>query len=351
MKEVLDNQRPVGRRWEKREATNRALVVKTVIVTCLITAVALIAGRYFFIDEAPAVTTPEALMLNFGGGSWVRVEVKDGIARVESLAPTGRFTLSKGDMSMVMDVDAMKRFVDAIGGIPVKVSERVEYTGADSLPLRIDPGLRRLDGDRIEIYVRRPGVSIANAVKSIVAGIGSRMRELEEADEKIEILVGAALTNGGTESDRGDVERLVRLLKGLSAVAEPDIAVRWEESERVPMAAPPTTAPPADPSTPPQVAPAPPQTPARILKVRILNGTGVGGIAARAASTLPAGKYDVIETTNADHFRYQTTEIRTPSAEDGAAVADALRLGRVVVVNVRSADVEVVLGRDARSRW
>lgn len=52
------------------------------------------------------------------------------------------------------------------------------------------------------------------------------------------------------------------------------------------------------------------------LKIKILNGTGVPGVAAKAASFLEKKGYEGIKTGNADNFDYQKTVIKIKKTKE-----------------------------------
>lgn len=94
----------------------------------------------------------------------------------------------------------------------------------------------------------------------------------------------------------------------------------------------------------------PPAAPKSILKLRILNGTGVNGLAAGIAAKLPTREFRVLETTNADRNGYKNTIIRSPNREEADRVRAALGIGVIEIKSAAGADVVVILGSDARGR-
>ena len=96
----------------------------------------------------------------------------------------------------------------------------------------------------------------------------------------------------------------------------------------------------------------PPEPPASWSRVRVevLNGAGIQGLAARARDLLREEGFDVVFHGNADAFDHEETRILARTANDDAARAVAGRLGfdrfEVALDSTRYADVTVILGRD-----
>jgi hypothetical protein len=91
----------------------------------------------------------------------------------------------------------------------------------------------------------------------------------------------------------------------------------------------------------------------RPVRVQVLNGCGEGGIAARVASFLREGGFQVVEVRNADRGDYFATLVVAREEDPAAATAVARYLGGPPVVRQAwdqdLADVTVVIGSD-RSR-
>ena len=91
----------------------------------------------------------------------------------------------------------------------------------------------------------------------------------------------------------------------------------------------------------------------RVIRVQVLNGTGESGIAARVASWLREGGFQVVEVRNADRSDYFATLVVSRRPELEAAQAVARYLGGPPVIRQAwtsdLAEVTVVLGSD-RSR-
>ncbi len=88
----------------------------------------------------------------------------------------------------------------------------------------------------------------------------------------------------------------------------------------------------------------------RRIRVEVLNGAGVDGLARRATERLRALGFDVVYYGNADRFDHDTSAAiaRIDSVEPARRVAEALGLRKVGHEPDRSLylDVTVILGRD-----
>lgn len=94
---------------------------------------------------------------------------------------------------------------------------------------------------------------------------------------------------------------------------------------------------------------APPDIPPAAVRVRVLNGSGVGGAASRTAAALAGFGFQTTGTGDADRFSYQRTVIRYGKGQlDKARLVQAyLRAGAVLEEDrTLSVDVVLVVGRD-----
>ena len=93
--------------------------------------------------------------------------------------------------------------------------------------------------------------------------------------------------------------------------------------------------------------------PHQVIRVQVLNGSGEGGIASRAASYLRDGGFQVVEVRNADRSDYFASLVVARRADLTAARTVARYLGGPPILRQAwdedLADVTVVLGSD-RSR-
>lgn len=92
--------------------------------------------------------------------------------------------------------------------------------------------------------------------------------------------------------------------------------------------------------------------PKSVIRVEVLNGSGVAGLAAKVTNHLRKKGFDVISTGNADSFGYKITIIqdRTGETENARKVADVLGLTDKNIVEQKNPDlyleVTVIIGKD-----
>ncbi len=89
----------------------------------------------------------------------------------------------------------------------------------------------------------------------------------------------------------------------------------------------------------------PTKTPAE-TQVRLLNGSGVKGLAAKIGADLKLKGYVDITTGNADSFSYTDTKIKCKEQAIGLAVKEALGVGEVSIDSSITPDVIVIIGTD-----
>lgn len=92
----------------------------------------------------------------------------------------------------------------------------------------------------------------------------------------------------------------------------------------------------------------------QVTRVIVYNGSGVPGIAGKAAQQLIRAGFRVVDTKNADSFDYAKTHVivKRGTASRGEAVKRALGVG-VVALDITNADVTdviVVIGKDFKPR-
>ncbi|MGY8786939.1 MAG: LytR C-terminal domain-containing protein [Fidelibacterota bacterium] len=99
------------------------------------------------------------------------------------------------------------------------------------------------------------------------------------------------------------------------------------------------------------------ENPIQDIKVEVLNGCGIKGIAARAADFLRTNHVDVVRSDNADHHNYPNTVIisRNENVESLKAVSKSFGITmndekRILIVPDESlgVDVTVIIGKDIR---
>jgi len=95
------------------------------------------------------------------------------------------------------------------------------------------------------------------------------------------------------------------------------------------------------------------EEPPQPIRVEVLNGCGVAGIARRTAEFLISKGYDVRDYKNANHQRYENTTIyvRSNNRADGEALAQSIALPDQYVIlepnpELVDVDVSLLLGKD-----
>ena len=89
---------------------------------------------------------------------------------------------------------------------------------------------------------------------------------------------------------------------------------------------------------------------ANVTRVIVYNGAGAPGIAGEAAQQLIRNGFRVVDTKNADNFKYKTTQVvvQRGSTDRGAEIVRVLGVGKVVNNPSEQdvADVIVIIGKD-----
>ncbi len=97
------------------------------------------------------------------------------------------------------------------------------------------------------------------------------------------------------------------------------------------------------------------ENPIQDIKVEVLNGCGIKGIAARTADFLRTNQVDVVRSDNADHHDYLTTVIisRNENVESLLAVSNSFGISmtdknhiKIIPDESLDVDVTVILGKD-----
>lgn len=337
MQSVLEQQDRAQR--SRRSGPDRIRLVKFLILGVAVFAFILLGYRYFADSGGGMPEAPAAIEVRIGTERVALAEPAAGRLKItvmdEASAPSGA-----GVDRIEMSHEGLKRLLDALGGILVNIPETIEYTGEEGLPVRIDAGMRRLDADRVENYFLRPHASPAASMRAILLGVALRSAELLTARANLVKLIDASLEAAAKGEDGKNAGRLAALMAYAANLGPTDISIEWKSAAEP---APAAGASPVAAAVPSVTLP---------IRVRILNGTGKPGLAARAASHLPLPRYEVVETANADRFGYRATLVRAENADLAAEVVGMLGTGRVEATAPREgAHVEVILGADARNRW
>ncbi len=297
-----------------------------------------------------------SLLLIVADGPRARVDVAGGRMKIVLRGGTesGELDAAAGPRAgtvfdMAVTHADLERIVDAVGGLLINIPAPIEYKSEESLPVRIDPGMRRLDADRVRRYLGRPGSPPAAALRAVVMGMAARVGELEVQGVDLARLLSAAIAGDALGEDQRNPQRLAGLFLAARGMGPTDVTIDWGSS----VSAAPAGSSPAAAGDASAENTAPPSM-TRPLRLRILNGTGRPGLAARAAARFPSGRFEISETANADRFGYARTEVRGGELSGGneaviREVIGVLGVGRFQAGAPRpGVDVEIVLGNDAR---
>jgi polyisoprenyl-teichoic acid--peptidoglycan teichoic acid transferase len=265
------------------------------------------------------------------------------------------------DRYLVIGLQGVRDVVDAVGGIDITVPQAIHD---DAYPtddygyqtVDIPAGRQHMDGDTALKYARtrhqdsdfartarqqQVVAAVRNAMlnplnwprtPAVLAAIASSVKT--DATPLDAIAVGAAMLR-----DPGDPDHMVIDTQYADEVTGEDGAYLLQ----------------AKPSLKPAVAqflsaPTSGVSPASV-SVEVLNGAGVTGLAARSADKLKQAGYNVTNVADAPRAQAQTSIIAKASARTAAQqIASALGVStdRVSTGNPTNADVQVILGADAR---
>ncbi len=339
---VLMTQEASARTRPRAPERRRKLVRAVVLLACLVPVLILVA-RFFSGGVPRDAAQVRSLVIEIAPDRVVGVDVED--RRLRITVGTASRAATRDAPEMKVSLEGLKRLVDALGGVLVNVPETIEYKGADGLPVRIDAGMRRLDADRVAAYFNVPGGSRPAALRALVLGVALRGSELLTARVDLTRLIDAALEPSARGEDGANATRLASLLVHAGNLGPADISVEWMEPDN---AASPASGPAAASAAPAAVTP----SVTLPIRVRILNGVGQPGLAARAASHLPGPRYVIVETRNADRFGYRRTLVRSKQPALVREIGSVLGVGQEEAREAGAgADVDVILGADARNRW
>jgi LCP family protein required for cell wall assembly len=255
------------------------------------------------------------------------------------------------DYYVEVSVEGLVDLVDAVGGVDIEVEKRMYYRDrSQDLLIDLQPGLRHLGGKDAVGYVRfrHDATGDLGRIERQREFLRAITRELLSPD-KVSRLPGLADTFVQTVQTNLSVRDILTLKKiieqtgpdGIRMATLPAMARRIENQSVL------------------QLDPVEAQrTVDRVLwgqgiRIVVLNGTSINGLASRTAEKLEEHGYDVLETGNADR-RTDATLI----LEHRGHVRRAERLSSVLGCGVISADpdgdnpadITIILGSDMRSR-
>jgi LCP family protein required for cell wall assembly len=255
------------------------------------------------------------------------------------------------DYYIEVNVDGLVDLVDAVGGVDIDVEKRMDYQDrSQNLVIDLQPGLQRLEGKDAVGYVRfrQDSMGDLGRIDRQRQFLRSITRELLSPDKVsrlprlAEVFVDTVQTNLTVR----DILMLKRIVEQIGA-------------DGIRMATVPTTPVRIDGQSVLQLDALEVQRMVdRVLwgqgiRVIVLNGTSINGLASRTAAKLSEHGYDVLEIGNADR-RIDTTLI----LDHRGHVRRAERVSSAVGCGVISADpdgdnpadVTIILGTDMRSR-
>ena len=167
------------------------------VLVALIALTAIILLGYRFLRESDESVRAGAwrMMLMVDGAPAATIDLRNGRLRVlmDVISQADPPVAGEERFEISLTKEALKRVIDALGGLVVHLPETINYRGADGLPVRIDAGLRRLDADRVEAYYLRPGSSRAASLRVMALGLTARTAELDAAGISLARLLYAAM--------------------------------------------------------------------------------------------------------------------------------------------------------------
>jgi LCP family protein required for cell wall assembly len=317
---------------------------------------------------------PRAAMLSVPRDLWVAIPGY-GQERVNAAYELGGAQTAKQTMSnvlgqpvdryLVIGLQGVRDVVDAVGGVDITVPQAIHD---DTYPtddygyqtVDIPAGRQHMNGDTALKYartrhqdsdfartarqqqvvaaVRNAMVSPANwpRLPAVIAAISQSIKT--DATPLDAIALGAALLR-----DPGDPDHLVIDTSLADEVTGTDGAYLLQPKASLK----PTVAQFLDGASSASGA-----SPAPAISIEVLNGAGVAGLAARTADRLKQAGFSVANVADAPRQQAQTTITAKPAARaiaDRIAAAVGLPASRVSTdPNLASADIQVVLGQDAR---
>ena len=278
------------------------------------------------------------------------------------------------DRYVVVRVNALKDFVDAIGGIDVPVTETMNYDDSwGHLHIHFKPGMYHMNGEQVQGYSRFRHDECSDPCRTkrqqqvmrILADklIHDKLNDLTHIGQLVSVFRRDVTTNLSNE----ELKSLAWSFKDakLADLAHADTIGYVDTKETLDgetvipndrqkmelvadMLGPYQTAPVAAPQRPSRaVAAIQPST----VHVVVENGSGIRGAATVVAAALRTRGYVIDGIANADSFTYDTTLIRTSVPDAGARVrADIGIAGASVTPQGTKAPgdgaVHVIVGKD-----
>ncbi len=251
------------------------------------------------------------------------------------------------DYYMEVNVPGLTKLVDAMGGVDIDVEKRMNYHDhSQHLNIDLQPGLQHLTGEQAVGYARfrHDATGDLGRIERQQKFLRAVVRDLLSPDHVLRLpkVIDAFTNTVTTNMTMRDISSLKRIVEqagadGIRMAALPAVPDTIHRQSVLVL-------------NPDEVQ----QTVNRVLwgqgiSVVVLNGTDIGGLAARAADLLKENGYDVLETGNAEN-QTETTLIIDHRGQSRRAERVSSVLGGGVISSVpdgeNQADVTVVLGRD-----
>jgi LCP family protein required for cell wall assembly len=251
------------------------------------------------------------------------------------------------DHYIEVDVPALTRLIDAVGGVDIDVEKRMYYRDrSQNLLIDLQPGPQRLDGEQAVGYVRfrHDAMGDLGRIERQRKFLRAAFRRILAPDNVARIVRLAQVFIDTVQTDLTPRELL--LLKRLVEQAGAD-GVRMATLPGVPRTLQGQSVLQIEPEEAQQLVDR--IVWGRGLSVEILNGTDVAGLAARTAARLEQYGCEIVDVGNASEKRDTTLVVdHRASTRRAKRVAALLGLGVVSAApeGDNPADVTVVLGRD-----
>jgi LCP family protein required for cell wall assembly len=299
---------------------------------------------------------------------WVDIP-KDGYGKLnEAYADAGpertEATLERNlgmpvfDYYIVLNINATKAVVDAIGGLDVDVEKNMDYDDSwGQLHIHLKKGYHHLNGEQAVGYIRfrhdeEGDFGLMRRQRQVVQLLVRRLKD-PSITTRIPALVGVFRDNVRTNLTYGQLLQLALGLQDVTPqmVHETEIPsnIGWTDGQSVLFADQAQTqgivhkylvvgfGSQFDPST---------------VHVKVENGSGTPGAASAMADYLRRRGFTIVELGNAKSFDNAKTTIRGADQTITGQVAKQLPVRNPVVAigQVDGGDVEIVIGRDYRTQ-
>ena len=284
------------------------------------------------------------------------------------------------DYYIRFNFDSFEKVVDAIGGVDICVAETIDdplYPAFDNYgydPLHIDKGCQHMDGALALKYARtrHNGTDFDRAKRQQQVILAVRDKVTKQNLLPQLAAQAPTLLDELQKSVRTDLslDQMIQLAK-LATQIDPKNIKQATIDENMVVAYDAPTNPPQNELVPlrdkirelrdqffssvPAAGPlgTTPAPTANSTRIRVENGTQIGGLAARTGDRLTAQGFDVVEIASADRFDYAQSQIISYSADTTIASAVAQTLGlpvsSIVTTTANSTiDLKVILGKDYR---